>query len=104
MQIELLHINECPSWGKALKNLRHALIDLDIADDVEVRLLESDQSQYFGRFNGSPTITVDGKDIFGVDDYDGELSCRVYWTPQGLRGYPTQEQIFDRLREIQAQA
>lgn len=104
MQIELLHINECPSWGTALKNLRHALIDLDIADEVQVHLLESSASQHFGSFNGSPTITVNGRDIFDIDDYDGELSCRVYWTPQGLRGYPTQDQIFERLRDIQTGA
>jgi hypothetical protein len=51
------------------------------------------------RFPGSPTIRVDGRDLFPVPDRDmWGLGCRTYATPEGLKGYPTAEMIWDALR------
>lgn len=97
MKIELLHITECPSWGPALRNLKHALIDLELDNEIEVRRVDSGNLGEFPRFQGSPTILVNGIDIFPVDDFDGALSCRVYQTPEGPRGLPTQQQIIERM-------
>lgn len=100
MKIELLHIAECPSWSSCLKNIRHALIDLDDDSKVNVYLLDASDKEGFSRFHGSPTILVDGQDIFPIDDYDGALSCRVYSTPEGRRGMPSVDQIVEKLRSI----
>ena len=100
MKIDLLHIAECPSWTTCLKNIKHALIDLDDDSKINVYLLDSSDREGFSMFHGSPTILVDGHDIFPVDDYDGDLSCRVYLTPEGLRGMPSTVQIFERLKSI----
>lgn len=97
MQIELLHITECPSWVACLKNLRHSLIDLDLDVQVNVTRVDGSNIDQYKRFQGSPTILVDGRDLFEVDDFDGALSCRVYKTPDGLRGMPTQQQITQSL-------
>lgn len=100
MKIELLHITECPSWTTCLRSLKHALIDLDIDLEINVRRLDSFGPEGSVQFHGSPTILVDGHDIFPVDDYDGALSCRVYRTPEGLRGMPSQGQITEQLSKI----
>lgn len=100
MRIELLHIIECPSWSTCLKSLQHALIDLDLNAEMKVQCLESSNLNEFVQFHGSPTILVDGQDIFPVDDYVGDLSCRVYNTPEGLRGMPTTEQIVQQLQKL----
>jgi hypothetical protein len=44
-------------------------------------------------FAGSPTILIDGADLFPSDGRTSDLACRVYLTPAGLAGQPTQEQI-----------
>lgn len=100
MKIDLLYIAECPSWFTCLKNIKHALIELDDESQVTTILLNSLVGDGSTKFQGSPTILVDGRDIFPVDDYDGALSCRVYSTPDGLRGMPSASQIFERLKSI----
>ena len=50
------------------------------------------------RFPGSPTIRVDGRDLFPfVERGIWALGCRTYATPEGLKGYPTREMILDAL-------
>ena len=52
------------------------------------------------RFPGSPTIRVDGRDVDPAFTDPGDYTprCRVYWTPQGLRGVPARAWIEDALR------
>lgn len=43
---------------------------------------------------GSPTIRVGGEDLFPVPERVGyALGCRMYATPEGLRGSPTEEMV-----------
>lgn len=100
MKIDLLHIAECPSWTTCLKNIKHALIDLEDDSKVNLFLVDSLEKEELSMFHGSPTILVDGRDIFPVDDYDGALSCRVYSTPEGLRGMPSIDQIVEKLKSV----
>ena len=53
------------------------------------------------RFPGSPTIRVDGRDIApGFEDpCDWTPRCRVYLTPDGLRGVPPRAWIVAALHE-----
>ncbi len=50
------------------------------------------------RFPGSPTIKVDGEDLFPVPER-GEyaLGCRMYATPEGLRESPTARMLKEAL-------
>lgn len=50
-------------------------------------------------FAGSPTITINGADVFPSDGRTSDLACRVYATPHGLKGTPTTEQITAALRD-----
>ena len=44
-------------------------------------------------FHGSPSILVDGVDVFAEPGSEGGLSCRRYLTPNGYEGAPTLEQL-----------
>jgi len=44
-------------------------------------------------FHGSPSILVDGVDVFAGPNAAVGLSCRVYRTPDGPAGAPTMEQL-----------
>jgi hypothetical protein len=51
------------------------------------------------RVPGSPTIRVDGQDLFPVPQRASyALGCRTYATPEGLRGSPTAEILREALR------
>lgn len=99
MTVEILHIDECPSWESAEAHTRDALGALGRADiPVTTRLLRTPEDAAGTPFAGSPTITFNGVDIFPSDGRTGDLACRVYATPHGLKGTPTLEQITDALR------
>jgi hypothetical protein len=48
-------------------------------------------------FAGSPTILVDGADLFPDGARASDLACRIYRTPTGIAGLPTTEQIVEAL-------
>jgi hypothetical protein len=99
MRIELLHIRECPNSAEAAERVRAALAGLGQPEaEVRMRLLRGPGDAAGTAFAGSPTITVDGKDIFADGAPTSDLACRIYRTPAGLAGMPTTDQIRDALR------
>ena len=99
MRIELLHIDECPNSDKAQERLEAALTVLGRNDlPVHMRLLTSASDTLDTGFAGSPTITIDGVDIFPTGTVANDLACRVYPTPNGLAGLPTLNQITEALK------
>jgi len=98
VQIEVLHINDCPSWREAGRRVRDALAFTGRdRDAIHFRLLESVEEAALVPFSGSPTILIDGADLFPGGERTSQLACRVYATPNGLSGTPTMEQIIDAL-------
>ena len=59
--------------------------------DVELRRVDSPEAAEAERFLGSPTIRVDRRDVEpGAHERpDFGLKCRLYRTPDGLQGVPT---------------
>jgi hypothetical protein len=77
-RIELLWWRECPSWNRALVELREEMRVLGLdPDSVEVREIAAEEDAERERFVGSPTIRIDGRDIQPTDEPAG-LTCRVY--------------------------
>jgi hypothetical protein len=94
MKIEVLHIDGCPSWIEAGKRLQEALVTTGHADTtVSYRVLRTPEDAGRVAFAGSPTITLDGRDLFPSDGGTTDLACRIYPTPEGLSGLPTTEQL-----------
>lgn len=99
MEIELLHISDCPHSDEAARRLDAALTALGHGGTaIHMWLIESAEDAIGTAFAGSPTITVDGTDIFPDGAAANDLTCRLYRTPRGLAGVPTIDQIKEALR------
>ncbi|MRX43191.1 thioredoxin family protein [Agromyces kandeliae] len=99
MRIEVLHIEDCPNWRGAGRLVQDALELLGRSEPVSARLIESPEQAAGTAFAGSPTISVDGDDLFPTEVAVTELACRVFATPDGPAGLPTLQQVVERLRE-----
>ncbi|MDL9981517.1 hypothetical protein [Microbacterium candidum] len=94
MKVEILHIDECPSWVEAGARTRRALDALGLEGiEVEYALIRTEEDAAALPFAGSPTIVVDGEDLFPSDGRTTDLACRVYVTETGLAGLPSQTQL-----------
>ncbi|MBT2533416.1 thioredoxin family protein [Arthrobacter sp. ISL-48] len=94
MKVELLCIDGCPNSVEAGERVRAALSELDLPGvEVILTVVETASDSKGMPFGGSPTITLDGVDIFPGAAPVSDLSCRIYQTPQGLAGLPTVDQI-----------
>jgi hypothetical protein len=97
MRVDLLHIEGCPNTAQALEQVEAALSALGHEEvSVHMRRIRSSADTAGSGFAGSPTITVDGTDIFpGAPSSD--LACRIYRTPGGYAGVPTVHQVMEAL-------
>jgi len=100
MQIELLYFDGCPSWEGALENLKAALQAEGLQAEINLVKVESDEEAASLKFLGSPSFRVDGVDWWPEERKRYNLSCRVYATPQGMRGAPTVEMLREKLRSM----
>ena len=100
MKIDLLYFNDCPSWKVALANLETALAAEAVG--AKIRLIEVEDHEQATRlkFLGSPSFCVDGQDMWPEARETYNLSCRVYATPQGMRGVPTVEMLREKLQTL----
>ncbi len=100
-KVELLYFDGCPGYRKAEQTLKAALSREDCEAEVELVAVNTDAEAEALKFPGSPTVRVDGRDLFpssaGERD-DWRLACRVYATPEGLKDHPTKEMIRAALR------
>ncbi|WP_396278495.1 hypothetical protein [Glutamicibacter creatinolyticus] len=100
MKIELLHIVGCPNTDIAEANARAALDALGLgAVPIELVTIRTEDEAVSTRFGGSPTILVDGVDLFPTAPVHS-LACRVYPTESGFAGAPTSSQITKALRLV----
>lgn len=99
MSFQILHIDACPNWAEAGNRVREAMQSLGSADvEITFRQLTSTTDAMHVPFAGSPTILLDGEDLFPGPEPTSELACRVYATPSGLAGLPTVEQIAEAVK------
>jgi hypothetical protein len=73
----------CPSTERALIELREALADVGLPDEVQLREIRTDDEAEAVGFTGSPTIVIDGVELMarlgrGAGDEPAGLNCRVY--------------------------
>jgi hypothetical protein len=78
-RVELLWWDGCPSWPRALEDLRDAMRAAGLSpEDIEMTEVQTDQQAQELGFIGSPTIRVDGVDLFPTGDNTPGLNCRIY--------------------------
>jgi hypothetical protein len=100
MKIELLYFEGCPSWETGLKNFEAALFQEGIHTSVEMVKVINDEEAAQLKFLGSPSFRVDGQDFWGEARDMYLLSCRVYPTPDGIKGFPTVDMLREQLRKF----
>ncbi len=102
-RIELLYFDGCPSHGTAEEVLRETLAEEGIEAGVDLVAVNTDEETRKLRFPGSPTIRLQGEDLFHAPGRDyWRLGCRLYATPEGLKGSPTPEMLREALRRALA--
>lgn len=96
----MLYFTSCPNWQEAGRRVRHALDQTGhAATAVALLAVESDAEAAALDFQGSPTITVDGEDLFPAGRPPAGLSCRVYPTATGPAGVPDLTDLIAAVRE-----
>jgi hypothetical protein len=100
MKIDILYIDDCPSWKGGLKNLESALRAEGLKATIRLVKVPDEAKAARLKFLGSPSFWVDGQDLWPAERKRFDLNCRVYATPQGLKGAPTVEMLREKLRNI----
>ncbi|MGZ9165619.1 MAG: DF family (seleno)protein [Anaerolineales bacterium] len=101
MKIQLLYFDDCPSWEAGLKNLRTALKDENLSASIEMVNVADDDHATRLKFLGSPHFRVDGEDLWHEEREIYSLSCRVYPTPEGIKGFPTVSMLREQLSNFE---
>lgn len=100
MEIDLLYFDGCPSWEGGMQNLMAALEAEGLEAEINLVNMRDEMQAARLKFLGSPSFQVDGVDWWPEERADYQLSCRVYSTPQGMRGVPTVEMLREKLRAV----
>ena len=102
MKIELLYFNACPTWKVALENLETTLVAEAVEAEIQlIEVVDRDQAARL-KFLGSPSFCVNGQDWWPEARQTYNLSCRVYATPQGMRGVPTVEMLREKIQILKS--
>jgi glutaredoxin len=91
MEVTLLYFDGCPHW-EAMDRLLDGL-EPEYGFAIAKRKVSSAEEAEAIQFRGSPTMLVDGVDPFADAGAPVGVSCRVYATPEGLRGTPTVDMV-----------
>lgn len=92
MDITLLYFEDCPNWKTAAERLTQLATE---RPDISVthQLVETPEQAERAGFLGSPSIQVDGVDVFAEPGSRIGLTCRRYSTAGAYEGAPTLDQL-----------
>jgi hypothetical protein len=102
MQVDLLYFDGCPSWEDAMRNMMAALEMEGLKAEVRLIQVNDDNKAVRLKFLGSPSFQVDGEDLWSEHREQYALSCRVYVTPQGMKGAPTTGMLREKLNALKS--
>ncbi len=102
LQIELLVVPGCPNEGVAAELIATAVADTGVASTVTRTVIVTEAEAEQRSFIGSPTILLNGLDAFPVSQASVGLACRLYSTPDGLRGVPGLRDLRQSLKRTAA--
>jgi hypothetical protein len=102
MRVELLWWEGCPSYPETRADLERALAAAGVDTHVQTLQVHTDDQARRERFPGSPTIRVDGEDLFPCPEEEPHsLTCRVYRLRDGRPSpTPDPEDLLEAIRRI----
>jgi len=85
MKIEFQYFDDCPNWKLTHDRLLQAVPLGAPASEIVMVAVETRADAARLGFHGSPSMIVDGADLFDTADTSarGNLSCRFYGTSDG---------------------
>lgn len=100
-RIQFLYFASCPNAQAALSFLRETLQAEDVASDIEMITVETDEAAQRYGFVGSPTIRVNGVDVVPPPESAiPSLACRLYPQVDGhYAPHPPAEALTQALRK-----
>jgi len=98
VKIELLYFDDCPSWQTGLERMKTALQMERLDDPVELVRISDNSEAARLKFLGSPSFQVNGQDLWPEEREIYSLSCRIYKTPEGMKGWPSAEMLREKLK------
>jgi hypothetical protein len=79
MRVEVLYWDGCPSYPRALADLREMMAELGLElTEIGMQEITSDADAKLNRSIGSPTIRIDGVDLVPSTSEAYGLTCRIY--------------------------
>lgn len=92
MEITLQYFEDCPNWKIADERLT---ILAGERPDITVtrQIIDAVEEAERAKFHGSPSILINGVDVFANASAPVGLACRRYLTGDGPAGSPTLEQL-----------
>lgn len=97
--IEFQYFDGCPNSDKTLENLKSLIAEGFLrTDDIKITEVPSAEKAEEYRFQGSPTILIDGIDIFtGLKPTGHSFTCRVYLIDGKRTGVLSKEYLRSRI-------
>ena len=98
VEITLMYFEGCPGWQIAEANLHAALAALGRPDvSIRRRLIATVEQAEEAGFIGSPTVLLNGGDLFMEPGRQPGMSCRLYRSEHGMANAPTVQRLIEAL-------
>lgn len=100
--IEFHYFDDCPNSTESLKNLRELITEGFIKqDEIEIINIKDFNSAEEFNFQGSPSIIIDGYDIFTeLIPHNYSFNCRIYTINGKKTGILPKEYIKQQILKI----
>ena len=99
MKIELLYFDNCPSYKRALANIKAALKEENLQAELIMIKVESEEKAQRVGFQGSPSVRINGKDLEGRNE-GFSFSCRLYRENGKPSTAPSKDVIIAKLESL----
>ena len=88
MQVTLRYFDDCPNWQNTESLLNRLSPEYGFLLQRQ-RVATVEEAEQIG-FRGSPTVLIDGLDPWAEPHVPVGMACRLYRSPGGLIGSPTE--------------
>jgi len=93
MNITLQYFDSCPGWKVVEGRVKDIIEDQGLQASLNYQRIETPKDAEKYQFAGSPTLLIDGQDLFAIGKMPVGLACRTYLTDDGMASSPSVEQL-----------
>jgi hypothetical protein len=102
VKIEFLYFDGCPSYIKALANLKEVIAEENLNAELKIIKINNPDEAENNNFFGSPSIRFNGEDFDGREG-DASFNCRIYTIDGKMTGIPSIKYIREKLIDFDSQ-